>query len=119
MRLLVCGDRDWTDREAIRRELVVLPLDTVVIHGAARGADQIANDAALVLGLRVVAFPADWKRYGRAAGVIRNQQMLDEGEPDRVYAFHDHINESRGTLDMVTRARRAGIPTTVLFSHAK
>ena len=50
-------------------------------------------------------FPADWKVRGRAAGHIRNQQMLDEGRPHLVVAFPG----GRGTADMVRRARAAGI----------
>jgi hypothetical protein len=115
VRLLVCGDRNWTNVMAIHRELFVLPRDTVIIHGAARGADSIAGAIALDLGMQVEEYPADWETLGKAAGVLRNQQMLDQGKPDRVYAFHSNLSESRGTADMVSRARSAGIPTTVLI----
>ena len=53
----------------------------------------------------VERFPADWSEYGKAAGAIRNQQMLDEGTPDLVVAFPG----GNGTLDMVRRSQRAGI----------
>lgn len=57
-------------------------------------------------------FPADWSRHGKAAGPIRNQQMLDEGKPDIVVAITDKpLEESRGTADMVRRAQAAGIRT--------
>jgi hypothetical protein len=62
-------------------------------------------------------YPAQWHKYGRAAGPIRNQQMLAEGKPDLVLAFHDDIDGSRGTKDMVNRARRAGVKVEVI-SHA-
>jgi hypothetical protein len=61
------------------------------------------------LGIPVLSFPADWARFGRAAGPIRNQRMLDEGKPTLVLAFHNNIVESKGTKDMVKRARKAGI----------
>jgi len=124
MRVLVCGDRNWTDVDAIHNRLFLVALDTppskiTVIHGAARGADQIAHRVARELGCAVMPFPADWVRYGRAAGPVRNRQMLVEGRPDRVLAFHNNLSESRGTADMVRRARKAGIPVEVITSHGE
>ncbi|KKN01348.1 hypothetical protein LCGC14_1128740 [marine sediment metagenome] len=54
--------------------------------------------------------------YGKAAGPIRNKQMLDEGQPHLVLAFHDNIEESTGTKDMVKQAAKRGIETLVI-SH--
>lgn len=113
MRVLVCGSRDWTDYEAIRREIMTLPASlNLVIHGNAVGADRAAGRAASLSGIEVASYPADWKKYGRAAGPIRNQQMLDEGRPDLVLAFWK--NKSRGTEDMIRRARKAGIEVKVI-----
>jgi hypothetical protein len=109
MRVLVCGDRNWTDEAAIARVLFNLPADTVLIHGAARGADSIAGRVGERLGFEVLKFPADWEKFGRAAGPIRNQQMLDEGKPDLVIAFHPNLAASKGTKDMVKKARKHGI----------
>ena len=111
IRILICGDRFWQDKATIHKVVDSLPPDTVVIHGAARGADCIAGDCAMERGLKVIMFPAKWLQYGKAAGVIRNQQMLDEGHPNRVVFFHPNLSQSRGTKDMVERARKAGIPT--------
>ena len=110
-RILFCGSRFWTDREAIMRVLKVLPKGSVIIEGEARGADRIACEEATRLGLTVVPFPADWKRYGLAGGPIRNTQMLKEGKPDAVVAFHDNIDESKGTKNMLKQARAAELPT--------
>ncbi|MDE1822352.1 MAG: DUF2493 domain-containing protein [Euryarchaeota archaeon] len=116
MRLLVCGSRDWADGEIILTELAALQGVDVVIEGEAPGADTFARKAAEQMGIPVLPFPADWGSHGRAAGPIRNQQMLDEGKPDLVLAFTDGLNTSRGTADMVARARKAGIET-ILVSH--
>jgi hypothetical protein len=89
-----------------------LPEDTTVIHGAAVGADSIAGHIAHELGLAVEPYPADWDRYGKAAGHIRNRQML-AAKPDRVLAFSKNISVSRGTSHMVKIAQAAGIPTEV------
>jgi hypothetical protein len=108
VRVLICGDRRWTDEEAMLRFVAQLPADAVVIHGAARGADRMAGELAHAGGLEVLAFPADWKRYGRGAGPVRNQQMLD-AEPDVVAYAHDDLESSKGTKDMVKRAKKAGV----------
>jgi len=109
MRVLVCGDREWTDLAAILRELKHHRA-TVVIHGGARGADTLAGEAARQMKIPVEMFPAQWNLYGKSAGPIRNKQMLVEGEPDLVLAFHSDLMSSRGTRDMVRRADRAGVP---------
>lgn len=125
MRLLVCGSRDWTDRNAIARELIALAPD-VVIHGAATGADFIAETEAKAWGrtsgrgISVVGYPAEWARDGKAAGPIRNARMLAEGKPDRGLAFgalrkRDTFSRSllwrhTGTGDMVAKMLRAGLP---------
>lgn len=112
MRLLVCGSRDWTDERAIWQELFVLPRDTVVIHGGAKGADSIADTIARKLGMKVEVYLPEWRRWGNSAGIMRNLRMLYEAKPDRVYAFA--TGPTPGTSHMVSVARRAGVPTTVL-----
>jgi hypothetical protein len=114
MKVLICGDREWDDRSAIAKVIDRLSDDSTVIHGAARGADSIAGELAAERGLNVRAFPAEWHRYGRGAGPRRNQQMLDEGQPNLVVAFHSNLDKSRGTADMVRRARKAGLPVEVV-----
>lgn len=106
MRVLVCGDRKYKAYERIKARLMVLPAGTVIIEGEARGADSLARNAAKDVGLTVERYPADWERYGRAAGPIRNKQMLD-AEPDLVIAFHSNIRESKGTLNMIQQALKA------------
>jgi len=87
--------------------------DAVIIAGGARGADTLAVRAARDCGLEFREYPAQWQRYGRSAGPIRNQQMIDMEKPQLVVAFHEDIDSSRGTRDMVARARRFGISVLV------
>ena len=110
MRVLVCGDRNWTELDPILQHLAQYADDTIVIEGEARGADRLAAKSAKLLDFEVWPYPAQWEQYGRAAGLIRNQQMLDDGKPDVVVYFHHNLAESKGTGDMVRRAKRAGIP---------
>lgn len=72
----------------------------------------MASDVAKELGFIVLPFPADWSRYGRAAGPIRNRQMLDQ-KPSLVLAFHSDIAHSKGTADTVREAQRRRITTVV------
>lgn len=113
MRVLVCGDRHWADADKIRQRLERLPEGNVtVVEGMAPGADTLGRIEAEKLGLRVESFPANWGRYGRAAGPIRNQEMLDSS-PDLVLAFHSDLSQSKGTKDMVKRARAKGVEVEV------
>jgi hypothetical protein len=115
MRLLIAGSRDWQDETPIRQALE-RARPTVLIHGAARGADSIAARLAYAMGIEVRAYPADWS-VGRAAGVIRNQRMLDDGRPDWVIAFADDLLISRGTRDMIERAVEHGVERVYHYSH--
>lgn len=140
MRLLVCGSRDFEDQllvtQMIHSEYVKasdksLPL--TVIEGGAKGADAMAHNAAehiqeiirisfnldsdgnLNTELRHEQYPADWETHGKAAGPIRNKQMLDEGKPDKVLAFiNKPLVESRGTKNMVEIAEKAGLPVIIV-----
>lgn len=104
MRVLVCGGREYSDRNRVRKELMKLK-PTRVIHGNARGADLLADAWARSVGVPADAYQAEWSKHGKFAGPLRNQRMLDEGRPDVVLAFPG----GRGTADMVRRARAAGI----------
>lgn len=116
MRLLICGDRNWVDKDLIKAT-IAKEAPTVVIHGDCRGADKLAGQAAHELGIEVIAFPADWKKLGRAAGPLRNKQMLVQGRPDKVIAFHDDISQSKGTLNMLNQVANYSIPS-VLITHS-
>lgn len=115
MRLLICGDRNWEDRELIKKTILLLA-PAFIINGAGTGqpgADFLATDVAKELKIPYQEFPADWEFLKAKAGPIRNSQMLDEGKPDLVVAFHDYLDISKGTKDMVGKSARRGVP--VLF----
>lgn len=116
IRVLICGDRNWPDSlfHVVLDKLSSLENVECVIEGEARGADMAGKLAGKCLDLQVIAFPAEWNKYGKAAGPIRNQQMLNEGKPTLVLAFHRDIKGSKGTGDMVYRAKKAGISVEVI-----
>lgn len=109
MNVLVCGGRDYADARALAEVLDAFHGETPItrlIHGAARGADSLAAAWARSRGIPERAFPADWKKDGRAAGFVRNARMLREGRPELVVAFPG----GKGTAHMVNLARAAGVP---------
>lgn len=108
--VLVCGSRHWLDVSVIRERLRKLPAGTLILHGGARGADQIAGTIARTLGLQVREFRADWARLGKRAGYVRNVEMLD-ARPDLVLAFQ--LDGSRGTQHTIDAARERGIAVEV------
>lgn len=112
MLILVCGSRTWTDDLLVEEVLAeYLDQDPTIMHGRApRGADMIADAIARYLGYEVRRFKADWKKYGKAAGMIRNSEMIDEN-PDLVIAFQRR--NSSGTQDTIDKARKRGIPVRV------
>jgi hypothetical protein len=116
VKVLITGDRYWDDKEFIRKRMRALEAGTIVVHGAARGADSLAGEVAEEMGFEVHPYPAAWSTFGRAAGPIRNTQMLDEEDPDIVWGFHDWIEGSKGTRDMMRQAEKRGVPF-LLFSH--
>jgi hypothetical protein len=109
MRVLVCGGRDYRDRDHVNNELIRLnhrrgPF-SVIIHGAATGADHEAMLWAEMMGIKHKPVAAEWEKLGKAAGPARNQRMIDEGKPELVIAFPG----GSGTADCVRRAEKAGI----------
>lgn len=110
MKVLICGGRNYSDQCLVFHQLDQIHASksiTELIHGDARGADRLGREWAKQMNVPERAFPASWRRYGKAAGAIRNQQMLDQGKPDLVIAFPDP--QSRGTWDMVRRAQNADL----------
>ncbi len=111
--LRVTGSRNWYDAAVIQQALAVIlarhPEGVVLVHGGCpRGADAIAAAyAAGPPGYRTDAHPADWCRYGRAAGYRRNAAMIALGA-DGCPAF---IRGSRlGSTSTVRLAKAAGTP---------
>lgn len=123
MRILVSGHRkfdDWALLTQTMDRTIPHDLDTgeqdygnlVIIEGGAPGADFLARVWAKWMYVKFEEYPADWDKYGKAAGPIRNKQMLDEGKPDLVVAFL--AKDSVGTKNMIEQAEKAGIPVKVI-----
>lgn len=114
MKVLITGDRNWKDRQAIFRVLYGLPEDTIIINGDCCGADRLSTDVARELNFETHVYPADWDNLGKKAGPLRNRAMLHQEEPDLVLAFHSNIKESKGTKDMCRYAKGQGVPVILV-----
>lgn len=112
-RILICGGRDYDDVAKFNAvmELVRPHLEDefCLIHGSARGADRLAHLWAFFEGCPVIEMKANWDRYSKSAGPIRNRWMIDYAMPDLVIAFPG----GNGTADMRTQAAAAGITVYV------
>ena len=115
MKVLVCGDRNWTHKPTIEKVMKkYLSKEDTLIVGGAKGADWIAEAIGRdVIGCPVLVFMANWTKYGRAAGPVRNREMLKQG-PDLVIAFHQNLEKSKGTADTVREARRQRIKVLLI-----
>ena len=111
-RVIVTGTREGLHDDGkallLRRLYELKPC--VLVEGGARGVDRQARGLAERLGLSVDTFQAEWVVYGKAAGPIRNQEMLEAGA-DLVLAFPGQ--NSKGTWDMIRRAKSAGVPVEI------
>lgn len=117
-KILICGSRylvnNKNNRKIIRKYLKQYDKkDTTIIHGNCIGADIISGSVARKMGFNnIQKFPADWKKYGYSAGPIRNKLMLDQN-PDLVIAFHNNIDNSKGTKHMVKISREKNVKVIV------
>ena len=113
-RIIVTGTRGWHDTDRVGawlvRELHGFK-DLHIIHGGSGRVDLAAGEWAQRGWAKERVFPANWGDFGKSAGPRRNQHMVDAGAHLCV-AFWD--GESRGTLDCITRAVKAGIPVRIV-----
>lgn len=118
-RVLITGDRHWNClrlAERIVERLLVRYEDLVIVHGAAKGVDEVFALACDALDVDHEPYPADWTKHGKAAGPIRNREMVASGITF-VVAVHRRLVGSRGTRDCVRQALAAGIPVYLLDSE--
>lgn len=110
----MCGGRNFSDEFSfytnLRNIVAKIRSDTgcraiTIISGEARGADTMAKEFANTWDMPYIGYPADWNKYGKLAGHIRNKQMLEEGKPDLVVAFPG----GRGTANMIEISKKAGV----------
>ena len=113
-RVIIAGSRSFANYEMLKanmnRLLQNISDEISIVCGTARGADRLGEKYAKEMGFHVAYFPADWERYGKAAGYIRNKEMAQNA--DALVAFWD--GESRGTKSMIDLAKEYDLAVRVL-----
>lgn len=109
MKVAIVGSRKYPDPGEVARLVNSLPSNAVVVSGGAEGPDSLAVQVARERGLAHQVFPAKWETLGRAAGLIRNGDIVQAC--DRLVAFWDL--KSRGTKDTINKALQAGKVVTI------
>lgn len=99
MRIIIAGGRDFNNYKVLDRiaTAIIDPKEDEIVSGGARGADTLGATWAAEHNVPVKTFPANWNRYGKSAGYIRNDEMGEYG--DVLIAFWD--KKSKGTLNMI------------------
>lgn len=114
LRVIIAGGRDFDNYELLSSEmdkyLSSTKEDISIICGQARGADTLGERYAKTHKYPVLYYPANWKRYGKAAGYIRNTEMAMNA--DALVAFWD--GKSRGTKNMISTAERLGLDVHIV-----
>ncbi len=116
VKVIVCGGRDYLDWDFVFAALDNVHAELNIVrlaHGKARGADALAGEWAISRGVEVQTYAANWRKYGNAAGPVRNVTMLRAEMPDLVIAFPG----GSGTSNMVMRAMAAGVPVKEAPKH--
>ena len=117
--VLVSGKRDFTDYIVFRcildKSLASINDNIIIVEGGARGTDALAKQYASERHYEFIEFPADGDKYCRAAGIIRNDEMVNFIKDKTCKAFFFWDGQSRGTGDCLRRAKRAGIKCGIYY----
>lgn len=116
-RIIVAGSRQFTDKKLLYDKLDEIISSTnddiEIVHGNCRGADLLGEMYAIDHHLKVIAFPAYWKMYGKAAGPIRNNEMAKYASKANGILVAFPIGESNGTRNMINIANKYGLEVHV------
>jgi len=113
MKVIIAGTRDFSDYNLLTKvcDFMLSKAKSVeIISGGARGADSLGEKYAQDRGYECKRFPADWEKYGKAAGYKRNSEMANVA--DSLIAFWD--GKSRGTQHMINLAKKKGLQIKIV-----
>ena len=116
-RVIIAGCRNFDDYALLKErcnDYLCEKMEThnvIIVSGHASGADALGERFAEEHGLQCEIHPADWGKYGRSAGPIRNAEMAEVS--DALIAFWDGQNP--GTRSMIELARKKGLQVSVVY----
>ena len=106
MNIVIVGSRSFSNYSFMKKcilNIIDVNIIDYIISGGAKGADSLAEVFAKDYNIRTMIFKPNWKKYGRAAGVIRNTDIINNA--DIVIAFP--IGDSKGTYNSINKAKKA------------
>ena len=113
MRVIIAGSRSFNDYELLKTscDTILKSIDELeIVSGTANGADKLGELYASNHGYQIKRFPAEWDKYGKSAGYIRNEEMAKYA--DRLIAFWD--GKSKGTMHMINLAKRYNLDINII-----
>lgn len=113
MKVIIAGGRDFNDYELLKDKcdkILNSQIEITIVSGGANGADYLGEKYAKEREYELIIFPADWNKYGKSAGPIRNTQMAENS--DALIAFWD--GKSRGTKHMIDVATKLGLKVRIV-----
>lgn len=116
MKTIIAGSREITDYEQLCRAVLFANFDiTEIVSGTARGVDRLGERLGKEFDIPVVQFPADWKKYPKAAGHIRNAEMAKYAEACIIL----WDGKSPGTKSMISLAKKYNLKLYVHLVYDK
>ena len=113
MKIIIAGGRTFDNYELLSEkceQAFSLQTEIEIVTGKCAGADSLGEQYAKEKGYKITEFPADWDKYGKAAGYKRNEQMAIYA--DALIAFFD--GESKGTKLMIELAKKHELKVKVV-----
>jgi hypothetical protein len=113
MKVIIAGGRNFSDFQLLYakcEEILANQTEVEIVSGTAKGADKMGEHYAKLKGFTVKQFPAEWDKYGKSAGYIRNKDMADYA--DILISFWD--GESKGTKHMIDLATERNLSIHII-----
>lgn len=116
MKIIIAGSRGFTDYALFNKLMTRMTLmmrEVIVVTGDAKGADALARRWAYESGHTYEVWRAEWEKHGKAAGILRNEEMIKDSGGKILIAWWD--GRSSGTRDAITRARKHGLKVKIIY----
>ncbi len=110
MKVVISGGRNIEDYQLLVQAVKESGFTiTCIVHGDATGADRLGKRYAVEYGIPQEVFPADWNKHGKAAGPIRNSEMINHVKDEQAGFISLWDGKSRGSWDCIRKAYEAGL----------
>jgi len=113
MKVIIAGSRDFDDYNLLYKNcnnILSNQKEIEIVSGRARGADKLGEKYAKEKSLKLKLFPANWEKYGKKAGYLRNEEMA--GYAKFLIVFWDGV--SKGTKNMINIAKEKGLEIRII-----